>query len=305
VHPSLLPGGRRVDAQDERAEVEAAWGAMPRAHGRSTREILWACAAREVDVVFLIGTDPLRDVPDAQLAQRALSNTPHVLVQSMELGSLEPFADAFLPAAGWGEREGHFTDWEGRAQPMSAVRPPAGVSLPDWEIFAGLAEAMGRPLGFDTIDELRAEAAGLLEPRTVNARTTAWTGTGPPKRLGELTLLSYALLVDEGRLSEGAAELNAALGDEAFLEVHPEDAEKHGLTDGDRAVVRTDAGEATLPVRVTDHVAKGAVFVPFNQPGLAANRLLAGSFTIAAVTEAVAREAGDESAEAPAVEGAA
>ena len=282
---------------------------MPQASGRSAREILQACADREVAVLFLVGTDPLRDVPDAELARRALSNTPHRIVQSMELGSLEPFADAFLPAAAWGEREGHLTDWEGRPQPMAAVRTPAGVSRPDWEIFAGLSEAMGRPLGFGTIEDLRAEAAGLLEPRTVNPRTTAWTGTGPPKRLGELTLLSYPLLVDEGRLSEGADELKATLGDEAFLEVHPEDAEKFGLSDGAHAVVRTDAGEAELAVRVTEHLAKGALFVPFNQPGLAANRLLSGSFTTAAVTEAVAGEAAEEtvaaSAEGAAVEGAA
>jgi hypothetical protein len=30
---------------------------------------------------------------------------------------------------------------------------------------------------------------------------------------------------------------------------------------------------------VTEHVAQGTVFVPFNQPGLAANTLLAGRFT--------------------------
>ncbi len=309
VHPSLLPGGRRVEAETERAEVETIWGAVPQVPGRSAREILQACAAREVEVLFLVGTDPLRDVPDAELARRALSNAPHRVVQSMELGALEPFADAFLPAAAWGEREGHLTDWEGRPQPMAAVRTPAGVSRPDWEIFAGLSEAMGRPLGFGTIEDLRAEAAGLLEPRTVNTRTTAWTGTGPPKRLGELTLLSYPLLVDEGRLSEGADELKATLGDEAFLEVHPEDAEKLGLSDGAHAVVRTDVGEAELAVRVTEHLARGALFVPFNQPGLAANRLLSGSFTTAAVTEAVAGGAAEEtvavSAEGAAVEGAA
>jgi len=50
------------------------------------------------------------------------------------------------------------------------------------------------------------------------------------------------------------------------------------------AVVRTDAGEARLPVRVTPHIARGAAFVPFNQPGLAANTLLSGSFsTVAAL----------------------
>jgi len=231
-----------------------------------------------------------------------------VVVQSLELGSLEPFADAFLPAAAWAERDGHATDWEGRSQPIRPVRGPAGVSRPDWEIFAGLAAAMGRPLGFATLQDLRAEAEPLLAPRTVDARSTAWTGTGRPTRLGELTLLSYPLLVDEGRLSIGADELKAALGEEAFVETHPEDAEKHGLTDGGRATVRTDAGAAELPVRVTEHIAQGALFVPFNQPGLAANRLLAGSFTASATVEAVASaEAGDTDGAVPvaAAEGAA
>jgi hypothetical protein len=38
-------------------------------------------------------------------------------------------------------------------------------------------------------------------------------------------------------------------------------------------------------VRVTEHVAQGAMFVPFNQPGLAANTLLSGRFTAAAKVE--------------------
>ena len=290
VHPTLLPGGRRVEAEADRAEVESVWGAVPASPGRSSRGILRACAEGQIDVLFLVGVDPLRDVPDAALAQRALENTPHVVVQGLELGSLEPFADAFLPAAAWGERDGHLTDWEGRPQPLHAVRAPAGVSRPDWEIFAGLAEALGRPLGFATVQELRDEAARLLEPRVAGGRSTAWTGTGRPQRLGELTLMSYPLLVDEGRLSEGADELKATLGDEAFVEMHPEDADKRGVVDGVRALVRTASGEATLPVRVTEHVAAGAIFVPFNHPGLEAARLLSGSFTTAAQVETIAAE---------------
>jgi predicted molibdopterin-dependent oxidoreductase YjgC len=216
-----------------------------------------------------------------------------VVVQSLELGSLEPFADAFLPAAAWVEREGHATDWEGRSQPIHPVRSPTGVSRPDWAIFVGLAEAVGRPLGFESLEALRAEAAPLLEPRPVTSRSTAWTGTGRPQRLGELTLLSYPLLVDEGRLSEGADELKAALEQTPFVELHPEDADKRGLADGGRATVTTDAGEAVLDVRVTEDVAPGAAFVPFNQPGLAANELLSGSFTTAVRIEPAAEvEAG-------------
>ena len=44
----------------------------------------------------------------------------------------------------------------------------------------------------------------------------------------------------------------------------------------------SDLGEATLPVRVSPHVAAGAAFVPFNNPGLRANTLLDGSLAVAA-----------------------
>jgi hypothetical protein len=52
--------------------------------------------------------------------------------------------------------------------------------------------------------------------------------------------------------------------------------------------VRTDRGEAELPVRVTAQIARGCVFVPFNNPGLRANTLLSGSFETVATLEAVA-----------------
>ncbi len=92
-------------------------------------------------------------------------------------------------------------------------------------------------------------------------------------------------MVDEGRLSERADELKAALGQEAFLELHPSDAAAAGLADGASAVVRTDAGIAELPVRVTEHIAAGAGFVPFNQPGLAANTLFSGRMVTRASLE--------------------
>jgi NADH-quinone oxidoreductase subunit G len=287
VHPELLPGGRRVSDPGERAEVEAVWGTLGATEpGRSSRAILEACARREVDVLFLIGVDPLRDFPDASLARRALENARYKVVQGLELGDLEPYADAFLPAAAWAEREGSVTDWEGRSQAIRPVREAAGVSRPDWEIFAGLAAAAGGDLGFETLEELRAEAAGLLEPREGSRRTSAWTGTGPPQLLGDLTLFTYPLLVDEGRLSQGADALKAALGTEPFAELNPEDAEKRGVPDGSRVRVRTEAGEAELSARVSADVAAGTVFVPFNQPGLAANTLLSGGFVGPASVEA-------------------
>ena len=232
VVPQLLPGGRAFANPQERGEVEALWGPIMAAEeGRDWRGILQACANREIDVLFLIGVDPLRDYPDAALALRALQNVPTKVVQSLELGSLEPFADAFLPAAPFLEKDGHVTTWEGRSQRLRPVRGPEGIALPDWEIFASLGLAAGGDLGFETLDELRDEMGRLLAPRELGGSGFALPGSSVPVvPEGNLILFSYPLLVDEGRLSERAEELKAVLQDEAFVEVHPQDAAAFGLT---------------------------------------------------------------------------
>ncbi len=259
VHPSLLPGGRRLGVAGERAEVEAVWGPiMATEDGRDTQGILQACADRRVDVLFVIGADPLRDHPDAALARRALANVATLV-----------------------------TDWEGRWQRIRPVRDALGLSRPDWEILAGLAAAMGSDLGFQTLEELHEEMASLLAPRDTPERPNVWAGAGAPQWLDDLTLLTYPLLVDEGRLSDRADELKAALEDPAFAEMHPVDAEKRGLVDGVGVRLTTAAGVASVPLRVTEHVAAGSVFVPFNQPGLAANTLLSGRSTAAVAVETV------------------
>jgi predicted molibdopterin-dependent oxidoreductase YjgC len=64
-----------------------------------------------------------------------------------------------------------------------------------------------------------------------------------------------------------------------------------GVADGRPVRVQTAAGRAELPARVTDGIAEGAVFVPWNQPGFAANTLLSGSAITAATVEPSAAEA--------------
>jgi len=284
VHPQLGPGGRRVDDAAERAELEVVWGpVMASEPGRSAADILRAAADGDLDVVYLLGVDILRDAPDAALARRALQNVGTVVVQSLELGDLEPYASVFLPAASVYERDGHLSDWEGRSQRVRPLRTPPGIARPDWEIVAGLAAACGGDLGFETLDELHEEMARLWSPR--EAAAVAPQPLAPPATDG-LALCTYPLLIDEGRMSNDAAELKQTLEAPAFAELHTDDAAALGLADGMPAVVRTSAGEATVSVRVTEHIARGTVFVPWNQPGLAANTLLDGAWTTGVAVEA-------------------
>jgi NADH-quinone oxidoreductase subunit G len=314
VHPSLLPAGRSVTEDADRAVVEVAWGTLlPTKPGRDTAAILQAAAEREIGVLFLIGVDPLRDFPDAKLARRALENVPYKVVVDVSTDTLAIYADAMLPAAPFLEKDGHYSDWEGRSQRFRPVRNPHGLARSDWEIFQELSEVMEADMGFHSLEALHDEMGRLLAPheagavygrqpvRSPSARLTgAQTAYAPPPSPetreelvagGQLILFSYSLLVDEGRLSVGADKLKEALEEPSFVEVHPDDADRLGLSDGRPARLRTAAGEAELAVRVSDGIAPGAAFVPYNQPGLGANTILSGRFITSATLEPAAQEA--------------
>ncbi|HID23280.1 MAG TPA: hypothetical protein EYP14_12875 [Planctomycetaceae bacterium] len=51
---------------------------------------------------------------------------------------------------------------------------------------------------------------------------------------------------------------------EAFVEIHPDDAEKLGVKSGDRVRITSRRGEATIKARVVDTPRPGMVFVPFH-----------------------------------------
>jgi predicted molibdopterin-dependent oxidoreductase YjgC len=91
-----------------------------------------------------------------------------------------------------------------------------------------------------------------------------------------LILFTYPLLVDEGRLSVGADELKDGLEQQAFVEVHPDDAARLGIAEGSQVRIRSSTGEVSLPARISDGIAQGSVFVPWNQPGFGANTILSG-----------------------------
>src|SRR5438093_3584163 len=138
-----------------------------------------------------------------------------------------------LPAAAFAERDGHFTTWEGRGQRLRPVRGPLGLARPDWEIFQGVSFEMDADMGFTSLESVREEMVALVRggrsaplaspsptPLREPAAASVFLGelespvrADAVERDGDLTLFTYPLLVDEGRLMAGAEELKAALED--------------------------------------------------------------------------------------------
>jgi predicted molibdopterin-dependent oxidoreductase YjgC len=72
-----------------------------------------------------------------------------LVAQDLFINESGAFADAFLPAASWAEKEGTFTNTDRRVQRVRPALAPRGGSRPDWQILCDLArrieERLGRP----------------------------------------------------------------------------------------------------------------------------------------------------------------
>ncbi|MDQ4094879.1 MAG: molybdopterin-dependent oxidoreductase, partial [Actinomycetota bacterium] len=90
----------------------------------------------------------------------------------------------------------------------------------------------------------------------------------------EFALYSSRLIYDAGTMISKTAHLGAVT-QPAFVEMAFEDADRLGIAHGDEVSVSGDGVEVRLRARVGD-MARGAVFIPYDQPGLHANRLISG-----------------------------
>lgn len=87
-------------------------------------------------------------------------------------------------------------------------------------------------------------------------------------------LLTGRMIYDEGQMVARSAALRNIQA-KPFAELNDEDAKELGVAEGDEVVISGAGSEVTLPVRVNG-IARGSVFVPYAQRGLAANTLMDG-----------------------------
>lgn len=223
------------------------------------------------------------------------------------------FGTVFLPAASVFEKDGTFMNAERRVQRIRASLAPPGDARPDWVIIQQLADRLGHPGGFDfghpcsVWDEVRAvwpAVAGLpydrlddesphwpcpdvqhpgtpvLHQTTFPMGETAELAPVPFVRTSEATDNDYPLLLTSGRRLYGfnagtmtGRTPNSLLQPADTLDMAPADAMRLGFADGDSVLVRSRYGAATLPLRVTDAVSPGELFVTFHRPELFVNQL--------------------------------
>jgi NADH-quinone oxidoreductase subunit G len=110
-----------------------------------------AAAERGITALYLFETDPVRDLPDRALWQRALDNAGLVVAHASVLTEgIREHADVVFPAESHAEKEGTVVHPDGRLQRLRiAIAHPHEV-LPGWWVIAELGRRIGHDLGVST-----------------------------------------------------------------------------------------------------------------------------------------------------------
>lgn len=149
--PWHFPGYQRVDNEDAARKFEAAWnvepGGLNRSPGLTTTEILSAVGPAGVRALYIMGENPMMSEPNLNLTRHHMEQLEFVVAQDLFINESGSFADIFLPATSWAEKDGTFTNTDRRVQRVRKAIEPIGQARADWQIICDLAGRLEQRLG--------------------------------------------------------------------------------------------------------------------------------------------------------------
>ncbi|RDI99819.1 nitrate reductase [Dyella solisilvae] len=143
-----------MDLQDatHRDIVQTFWSSPRIASqpGLKAVELFDALLEKRVKAVWIMGTNPVVSLPDADRAKRALQACELVVCSDIiERTDTNAHAHVLLPALGWGEKDGTVTNSERRISRQRPFLPAPGEARADWRIVCDVARRLGFAEGFN------------------------------------------------------------------------------------------------------------------------------------------------------------
>lgn len=310
--PNLLPGYAKLKTEKARKIEKTWGGKIPDNEGLTVVEMMHAASKGMIKGMYIMGENPAVSDPNQKHVIKSLKNLEFLVVQDLFMSETAQLADVVLPAASSLEKEGTFTNTERRVQLLHRVVEPVGDTKPDWWIIQEIAKRMGADWNYkcpqDIFEEIRnvvaqyhgityerLENAGLQWPcpeenhegteilhenmfPTINglAKFTPYEYEAPAEVPDE----EYPFVLTTGRtyehfhtgtLTRKIDGFNKLIPG-AFAEIHPEDAEKLGISDGDCIEVESRRGKIKVSAKIGG-IKKGVIFIPFHFAESAANIL--------------------------------
>ena len=309
--PNSFPGYPSVLDEAAKAKFSEAYGVpMPDTVGLRIPEMLDAAVEGKLKAMFIMGEDPALTDADANHVRRALQSLDFLVTQNIFMTETAQYADVFLPAALYAEKDGTFTNTERRVQRVRKAVEPPGECRPDWEIILDLAGRLGYPMPFSSPEEVFEEVrkvipnfAGISWDRIDEEGGLQWPcpsedhpgtqylhqgtftrGRGllqgipfePPAEIVDdeyPTLLTTGRMLYQYNISTRISASLEMLRPHELAMVNPEDAARLDFEDGELIRVSSRRGSISTHIQVTDRVAPGVVFMTFHYKESPVNEL--------------------------------
>ena len=182
-------------------------GFVPGAGGKNVAGILAGAKAGEIGAVYLLGADEI----DMSALGIAL-----VIYQGHHGDAGAHRADVILPGAAYTEKNATYVSTEGRVQRTQMAAFAPGEAREDWKILRALSEALGKPLPYDSLGDVRKR---LVQVNPVFAaldqvKPATWEAFGADGAISSAPLTSpvanYYMTDAISRASKTMAECTAA-----------------------------------------------------------------------------------------------
>jgi formate dehydrogenase alpha subunit len=302
--PNVMTGYQPVISPEVNEKFSSAWGRpLSDKPGLTITDMIPAMLEGKLKGLFVIGENPKLSDPDWNHLNHALKELDFLVVQELFLSETAQVADVVLSAASSAEKDGTFTNTERRCMRINKAIEPIGNTLPDWEIISRLSTAMGYEMKYNHPQEIFDEMTALT-PKSYAGMTYERLGIdglqwpcpdkdhpGTPylhkdtfargkgkfhgiefKAPAEMPDADYPFALTTGRMfahfhTGTMTRVSRHLDVEqttGYVEIHPRDAQKIDIYDGDILVLSSRRGEMEVPARVTRAVPPGTLFLPIH-----------------------------------------
>jgi len=265
----------------------------------------------KLKALWLMGEDNVQTDPNTQHVVSALSKLDLLVVQEIFMTETAKLAHVVLPASSFLEKSGTFTNGERRIQKVQAVVPPIEGTKPDGQIIAEIMTRMGYPEPDYNPASLLEEISKIV-PFFAGVKWDELGDNGkqwPVKPDGTDTEILHIDTFKRGKgkfqvatwkeseeiVNHGAEfpyilttnrELehyncgtmtrrtgNVEILTDDVLLIHPEDAVKHLINEGDFVCIISARGKIDVKAHLTDEVRPGILSSTFHFPEVKMNDL--------------------------------
>ncbi|MFQ5455571.1 MAG: NADH-quinone oxidoreductase subunit NuoG [Nitrospirota bacterium] len=279
--PEYLPGGIEYSDKAYKERLENIWDVkFSSLNGATMMEIFEKIKREEIKALYLIGDDPIGNLPLSAKVGEAIDKLDLLICQELFMTETAERADIILPACSFAEKDGSYTSIDGEILKFRSGIEPLEDCKRDWEIFSNISKKMGYSLEYGSAEEIYkdiTDMTGAYNKKEIVDSMERYLSNGYIERIEKrysstdtkdigseeypFRLIFGEVLYHSGKLSAYSKEL-MMIAPEGGIMMNPIDAQRIHLSDKERVLLKSPYGETEGYVNINSSIPQGLLFFP-------------------------------------------